>query len=212
MKRIIENEKGAIIVEASIVFPIMLFVICILMYLGNALYIMAQIDSIVTQGAVKGAAHCADPLLNDVYTSGVPISAKDIDVKPYAVIFGHGDIESAIKSDIESKISSVGTGLFNGMTPICETPKVKFNNYLVCSNFEVSVKYQIKIPLALPGEDYFVAKWEAKHVQPVNDATNFIRDIDMVDDYMEQSGAKQWIADKFGKAKQFFENLTGGTD
>lgn len=43
-----KEEKGALILEATIVFPVMFFILLFLIYTGNMFYIRSQVDSIAS--------------------------------------------------------------------------------------------------------------------------------------------------------------------
>ena len=63
IKNSIKDENGLVIVEATIVFPIMFFVLFFIIFIGNMYFEQAKIDSIVSTYAVKGAEYVADPNL-----------------------------------------------------------------------------------------------------------------------------------------------------
>lgn len=58
-----KQTRGAIIMEATIVYPVMFFVIFFMLFMGNMFCIRAGIDSLVTQEALTSAAYYADPKL-----------------------------------------------------------------------------------------------------------------------------------------------------
>ncbi|MGN0342790.1 MAG: TadE/TadG family type IV pilus assembly protein [Roseburia sp.] len=210
-KRLIKEETGAVFVEASIVFPVMFFVIFILIYMGNAFYVRSCVDSVVTKTAVRGAAYCADPLLYNVMNNGVPMTAANLSVKPYSSIAGNGEAMSVIESELDESLSQIGCGFFSGMAPVYSASSVKYNNYLVCSNVTIQVDYTIKFPIRFIGSDEPIAlEIHSKCVQPVNDTPTFIRNIDMVKDYMDAYGVTDWINDKFSKVKEFFDSFGMG--
>lgn len=70
MKKGLRDDRGALIVEATIVFPVCLIVILMLLYLGNVYYQKSRIEAIVVEAALDGAAYCADPLLRAIETNG----------------------------------------------------------------------------------------------------------------------------------------------
>ena len=59
----VKRDKGAVmVVEATIVFPIMFFVIFLIILYGNVMYQKSKIDNYVSAYAQWGAQQCADPL------------------------------------------------------------------------------------------------------------------------------------------------------
>jgi len=100
IKRAICDESGAVaIVEASFVFPIMFIILFFLIYMGNAFYVKAQVESVVEKYAIEGSNYCADPILSTIKEYGNVPSLSSLKTEPYRYIFGG-------MSDEESKISS----------------------------------------------------------------------------------------------------------
>lgn len=208
-----KNKSGMVIVEASIVFPIMLFVLILLIYMGNAFYEKAQIDSIVVQKAISGSNYCSDPLLEalKINNNALP-SCSELETEPYRYIFGgRGDIEAMISSEIEAAISTGTSTFFSNMSPTIKTPSseiAKFNNYVVYSTFSVNVEYVIKFPISFLGEDTppILTITSGAEV-PVGDPAEFIRNTDMVIDYFHGTKIGQSISDAFGKLNDFISSF-----
>ena len=59
MKRLLD-ERGALIVEASIVFPTMFLAIFFMLFVGNAYTQKCKVEDIVVSAVLEGAAKCAD--------------------------------------------------------------------------------------------------------------------------------------------------------
>lgn len=210
MIRKFRDEKGMLIIEASIVFPVMFLVIFLLIYTGNAYMQKCRVEAIVNEMAIKGASHCADPLLKGIETDGTLPSVNNINVKPYRYfIGGMTEVENNIKSEITKKLGNIDTGLFYNMKPKCETPIVKFNNSFIYSSFSVEVKYKIPIPIKLLGSNTeFSLDVSSKYDVPVSDVPEFIRNINMIQDYMESYGVMDKLKKLINKAKEF-AGLTG---
>jgi len=105
VKSFAKEDKGAIIVEASIVFPVMFFVLFFLILFGNVIYKQCQINSIVTEYAILGAQYCADPLLAQMEANGGAVPTS-VDVKPYRYIFGNmGDVEDMIEERVKKALA-----------------------------------------------------------------------------------------------------------
>ncbi|HOQ02151.1 MAG TPA: TadE/TadG family type IV pilus assembly protein, partial [Acetivibrio clariflavus] len=148
VKSFAKEDKGAIIVEASIVFPVMFFVLFFLILFGNVIYKQCQINSIVTEYAILGAQYCADPLLAQMEANGGAVPTS-VDVKPYRYIFGNmGDVEDMIEERVKKALAGELT-FFRGMQPVLDKNAGKiasYNNYVHYSTFSVEVHYQIKFP------------------------------------------------------------------
>lgn len=205
-----KNERGALVVEASIVFPVMFLVIFFMIYTGNVYLQKCRVESIVTQYAIDGAAYCADPLLSNIESSmakdgkaSIP-AAKSHEVYPYRFFSdtGAGNVESTIKTGLVSKVKKVSSGLFAGMNPILAEKDVKtdYKASFLYATFAVDVAYKVKMPIRLLGMDENVYMHANVHVEmPVSDTADMIRTMDMVWDYMERTGAAEKI-EELGKA------------
>ena len=129
------KESGMLVVEATLVFPIMFLIVFIMIVLGNAYFQKSKVEGIIAEMTFYGAAQCADPLTKLVQDSGkVPkYDEADYELEPYRYIFGNmDDIEKDVKEQICKKIKDMNTGLFKGMEPRTtdSSIKTKFNNIL----------------------------------------------------------------------------------
>lgn len=197
----LKKEDGMLIVEATIVFPVMFLVIFAMLFLGNAYFQKSRIDGIVAEMAYYGSAQCADPLLKETVDNGGVPSLKDADyeIQPYRYLFGEigsesgmNAIENDVKSQVSSKISGIKTGLFSHMKPNTTSTKVEFNNMFVYSTFEVDVQYKIIVPVRLMGQSDYLSIKTGSHCEvPVSDTPEFIRNVDMIEDLVEATEAGQ---------------------
>ncbi|MEN2774827.1 TadE/TadG family type IV pilus assembly protein [Acetivibrio clariflavus] len=211
VKSFIKGDNGAVIIEASIVFPVMFFVLFFLILFGNVIYKQSQINSIVTECAIAGAQYCADPMLAQMEANGgvVPTS---VDIKPYRYIFGNmGDVEDMIEDRVKRAIAGEMT-FFNGMQPVIDESAGKiasFNNYVLYSTFSVEVHYQIKFPIRFLGEDTpTIIKSCSRAEIPVVDPAELIRNTDMAIDFLEDTIVGQKIASVFNKVNTFINNFS----
>lgn len=128
------KEAGMMIVEATIVFPVMFLVIFLFIFLGNAYYQKAQVESIVSQLALDGAAYCANPMIKSIEeTKSIP-ELKALQTKPYRYLIGGMDtVKTDIQKEAISRIEGLSSGLFAGMEPegYKGSLKVKFNNQVI---------------------------------------------------------------------------------
>ena len=139
------EERGALIVEATIVFPIMFFIILFLIYFGNVFYLRSQVDAIVAESAIKAASYCVDPLMAKVEGGTVPTTMED--VQPYHSIFGSAQTDS-VREEMVNKLNRIGTGYFAGMNlKNIVVDQFKYNRGLVTSTFSVDVSYRIQFPI-----------------------------------------------------------------
>lgn len=202
----VKNEKGMLIVEATMVFPIMFLIIFLMIFMGNAYFQKSRIDSIVTQMAYYGSAQCADPLLREVTDKGKVPSLKDAEysIEPYRYLFGEvgkesgmSAIETQVEEQISSKIKGIKTGLFSHMKPSTSKLTAEFNNFFVYSTFEVEVLYKVPLPIRLLGmTNYFSYESASRCEVPVSDTPEFIRNVDMVEDWVESTKKGQSAIEK----------------
>ena len=201
-----KNERGALIVEASIVFPVMFLVIFLMIFAGNAYLQKCRVEAIVNECAIDAAAYCSDPQLKTVASGSFP-ALDGLQVYPYRAFTtrGIGDIESEVKTKIYDKVTKMSSGLFSGMKPIIKKADIKtdYDNGFLYANFSVDVSYKVKIPVRLLGETENIHLNVATHVEmPVSDSVELVRNIDMIWDFMERFG----VAEKINEAKAKLES------
>ena len=205
------NNSGALIFEATIVFPVVFLVIFIMMVLGNAYWQRSKIDQLVAKEAIKGAAYCGSPLLQQYESNGRIPGLIEADVKPYRYFLsGYGDsVANDINGTVSKYISSMSTGLFTNMKPQkIGDVKVEFNNMLVYSTFSVEAMYKIIIPVRIIGmSDWFSITFSSRSEIAVSDTSEFIRNVDMTIDYAQQLGIDKILAEFKNKLSNALEKV-----
>lgn len=95
-----KSESGMVIVEATIVFPVMFLVIFLMLFAGNAYLQKCRIESLVNSYALEAAAYCADPMVENAISGTFP-SVSELHVYPYRYFDpnGVGDIEADTVND-----------------------------------------------------------------------------------------------------------------
>ena len=213
----VNKEDGMLIVEATIVFPVMFLVIFLMIFMGNAYFQKSRIDSVTTQMAYYGAAQCADPLLREIVANNKVPSLADAtySIEPYRYLIGElgkdsgmNAIETNVKSQISEKITGFKTGLFSGMKPSTTSVTAEFNNAFIYSTFEVEIDYKVPLPIRLPGAKQNFALYATSHCEvPVSDTPEFIRNVDMIGDWIDNvegsEGVKEKIKEIMGKVASF---------
>ncbi len=229
MKKEIGDDRGAVFVEATIVFPVCIIVILMLLYLGNVYYQKSRIEAIVVEAALDGAAYCADPLLRDIESSKNGMAAMGIAVQeeyyippirtvnyePYrylgGMFGGMGGMENSVSELIRSRIRSLNTGLFAGMKPTGYDTgglQVKYKSSFIASSVSVDLEYKIELPIRLLGDRENLSMKFRTHTEvPVGDAPEFIRNVNMVDDLLEAMGVKEEITKKVKELKKYVDDL-----
>lgn len=223
LKDLLLDESGAmVIVEATFVFPIMFFVIFFLLFMGNMYFSKAYTDNLITEAAIRTAAKCADPNLETILNNGnkVPDSTGALKNEPYRYIFnsdvtiGNGSIEQSKQSGSNLILNDENNfnTFFKGMEPQLNSNDIdiKFNNNLVNYSLSITATYKISLPWKFLFSDEIDIYSFTSHAEvPVSDAPEFIRNIDMVIDYMQQSETVQKAKEEISKLfnKDSIKNL-----
>jgi hypothetical protein len=201
-----KEEKGALIVEASFVFPIMFFVLLILIYMGNMFYMRSRVDALVTKAAVNAAACCADPFLAKVEDGTVPTTIDD--VKPYHSLLGGSEQAKSVREELDKSLRKLGSGFFSGMNLKSQTiDQFEYKKGLLTSSFTVSVSYGITFPIRFIGSDEPITlKINSYTTVPVTDTPEFILNVDMAMDFSDASGLSEKLNKMVSQVKQFLGN------
>lgn len=210
LKKKLFNEHGALIIEASVVFPIMFLVIFMMIFAGNIYYQKSCVESFVTEGAIKGAAYCADPLLVSIDQNGAPPALSDnFDIQPYRFFFD-GDmpvVENEIKKEIKGKIDDMGSGFFGGMKPEHTKVKAKYDGNIVSATFVVSAECEIPLGIRmLWSSEVIKIGVYSRSEMPVSNAPEFVRVVDMAGDYLNEFGVTDYLTKAVDTIKGWFSS------
>jgi hypothetical protein len=200
------DESGLVIIEAAIVFPVMFLVIFLLIFMGNAYYEKCKVEAIVTEVATDGAAYCSDPMLGYVDKNGAVPSFEDMLKRspdysaPYRYFTGMSAVKSEIEEELDKRLGNVSTGLFSGMKPKISKTTITFDNNFVYSAFSVDMEYRVPVPVKLLGEkEYFSLTVKTHAETAVTDVPEFMRNVNMAEDYLEQTGVKDKLDEGMAK-------------
>lgn len=207
---IIKSENGIVpIFEATIVFPIMFFVIIFMFLMGNVYMSKSYVDAVVHKEAVKIAAKCADPNLEETLKNEKLNNTK-LKNMPYRYIF-QGQINDVINSS-KKEIRSIATNDFNsffpGMAPSMENDniKIKFENNLINYDLSVTADYKITLPFRfIFADDVMYFDYTAYANVPVTDSPELIRNVEMIIDYIQQTGLDKKVENVTNKIKGLFK-------
>lgn len=208
MQKRIKDESGMLIIEATFVYPIMLFVIFFLIYMGNMFYQKAKIESYVAREAIKGAAFYADPLLKGIYATGAIPASSNLSIEPYHYLNLHP--EASTETDKLAKSLS-DTGFFSGMEPSIKPIGARVNNYILYATYELEIDYVISFPIRfIFQDDYYKLHFTSRSDLPVVDSAEFIRNTDMVIDYAQHTEmgveVSQTLNEGINKLKDLLDN------
>ena len=188
---LLKEESGvSSIVEATLVFPIVLFVLVILIFLGNVYYQMARVEAAVSQSATYAAGVYADPVLQNSVGSKLSsskITVSSGDSRPYRYLLGNSSAETAASSYLKTQIGKIGSGFFTGMKPTCSKVSCTVKNYVIYQTITVTVNYSIQIPMFFFGKDVTLMKGQVSTSAAVSDPAEFVRNMVMVADFLEGS-------------------------
>jgi hypothetical protein len=212
--KIQKSEAGAMVVEASIVVPVMFFMIILLFFLGNAYYAKCKVENVTGENAINAAAFIADPLLRTVTETGsLPDKSKSNPNRPnrYLLEFAPGGSaeQKKLGGTIKERLEALGTGFFTGMAPKRFDSDVTYHNIGVYQSLRAGGEVLTPIPFKILGQkERYQLTYSSYADVPVCDAPEFIRNVSMVRDLSERSGVCQEVKDKIGKmvstAKSFF--------
>ena len=219
IKNAILSNKGVLIVESAIVFPVMFFVLLFIIFIGNLYYEQARVDDIVMRYAIKGAQCVADPFLYDLEAeNAVPSDVDTLHLEPYRYILGGfadgtiSAVEDKLSNDIKNEVNQSKLIFFsNSKSKYISSDNedvAYFKNYVLYSTFVVQVNYEIKFPIRfLNDERLSVAKMSARAEVPVSDTDEFIRNVDMAIDLLEKTKAGDTIKSIFAKVGSFINKF-----
>lgn len=206
-----DRESGAIFVEASVVFPVMFLVILLMIYTGNAYFQKCRVEAVVNRLAIEGAAYCADPTVLNAGDASIPTDPSAIEVYPYRALDsnGVGDIVGTIEGRVYDEIEQLDDGYFSGMKPDLKSATAEYDYAFLYSTFKVTVEYEITFPIRMLGQSENVSVTMSSHASmPVSDTTELIRNVNMVEDYLEQLGVKDALNDLKTKITTAIEEAT----
>lgn len=192
------NEYGAVeIVEAALVFPIVLFVVILFIFIGNLFYQQAKVDAITVRTAEYLARLYTHPMLEN--GASVPTNSAEIDVQPYRYLFGSGEAEEQANAFAARELGKTGEGFFQGMGIHGAVKTCVIKNYIVYQTVEVEIEYSVQLAPFKLFDGVSLIRSSCATVTSAADPAEFIRNVDMIMDYAEISGLTALIQEKVGK-------------
>ena len=156
MRRFFKDETGAYLVtEATFVFPITFFIILIIMFLGNNMFLRAAVQSVAAQAASYGVRTAVDPLAGSV-SAGQTVGSMGFNAQPYHHYGFFGGTSSAeaeakaIELADKKMAEDVGTGFFAGtLVEGSHTTTAGYSFGVLKNKFTVTIKYDTDIPIRM---------------------------------------------------------------
>ena len=210
------KNRGSLVIEATFVYPIMFFILLFLLYMGNAYYIKARVQSVVSAEAITYAEKFSDPNYEN-FSESIPTSVSDEEVTKhlyrYIDVFNLTDYGVATQSEKEELIERIeASNFFDGMTPSVTNVKThRVHNYAIYHTYEVEVEYDIKFPLRmLFREEPTILHMDVREETPIADTPEFIRNVDMGVDYFESTETGENFKEHLTNAYERIDKFING--
>jgi hypothetical protein len=173
------------------VFPVVFITVFFMLFWGKAYYSKSKAEAITRRAAVAGAAYFADPALPGVARDGAPQFGESDDM-PYRYLTGADLSASAAGEAFAREAEALGSGLFAGMSPLSPEYGMELTGMPIFAEVTAYLTYSTPIPVRVFGMDRFLAaRVSARSHAPVPDAPEMIRNINMAEDFIAQTGADQ---------------------
>ena len=199
------EESGTVIMEAVMIFPMVILTIILLLTVGNGYYQRSRVEAIVQTDIINACATSADELLRyTVEHNAVPQQVQDApEFTPYKYLFAREttSLVGGAADATRKKIQKLGTGYFKGMEVKNLNVTFDYKNYFITQSVKADVTYDINLPISLFGINFKMQC--SSHIEvAVSDSPEFIRNVDMVIDYLER-----WKA--YNDFKENYDNMLG---
>ena len=203
-----DMERGTVtIIEATFVFPIMFFIVFIMLMVGSAYFQEARVEKILTRTAIETASRCENPMLDKVAEAGgsVPTSTGTNGILPYRYIFTDNTqkVCKEMEGKLKDEINSFGSLGFKGMQVQLEkNPAIKAANYFIVNYVDCSVKYSVGFPIKMifTGTE-FRLKRDIKIRQPISDPAELLRNVSTIQDWLERRAYWEKFTGKMDEIK-----------
>lgn len=206
----IDRERGSLIVEATIVFPVMFLIIIFLLFLGNVYYQRSRAQAVFTVAVTEYAAKESNPMLKKYLDEGGfgSVGASN-DFKPYRYL-NFSDRGAQISADAQEKLEAMGGGLFSDMKTENPTVTVSYKTYAVYAKVEAEMSYSITMPVKLLGQDEATKIDFEEYIEvPAMEGSEMVRNVNMVRDILARNKTASQI---LGEAKKYLDNFHSFVD
>ncbi len=219
------EETGAIMVEASIYFPIVIFTVFAMIYLGMVKYQESVLTFQVEKLAVIGAREIAYPGY-EVFTEDGSLMSSSVDFKSESQFssaeirnyyekhsehlynewrFDYGEDSARLEQELSDMLRQRSF-----LTGIGTDAQVKINNYVIGKSLTVTASYGLKSPRFLSYVGVPLDLTLKTHViQNASNPTELVRNIDLatdlIDFLLERFGVKDRV-DSFLKKVEDIKN------
>lgn len=215
--------NGSVILEYTIVFPLVLLVIFALFYAGFILHQRSTLDGAVNRGTIYAAKLLSDPQYStivkgvgangdalDCESSSYSFSSK-FDIQPYRYIFSYNG--GSAKEPVVKKVKNIvqANSFWGGTSNL--TVDYSYKNYVLYQEITIAAKQEFPLPdiFKLVGLDDHI-EISSTSVQAVTDPDEFIRNVDLTIDVIEMvtgTDVDGTIKNVVSKISKFAQSLFG---
>lgn len=192
MKEESRDERGFVIVEAAVVYPIVIIALVLVMALSEMYYQRAKIEALTLSFAQQAAAELGDSLDFEVYDDGEIVAvdgAKSRDL--YRYLLGTNNdfagVETRVKAAITNAFTNNDVGLF-GPAPELGAVSVEYRRNFTYEELYVSVDYSYTLSMFsqnLVDGSFYSFDFNASAELPVLQSGEFIRNFDLANDTLK---------------------------
>ena len=200
------DRRGAVaVVEATLVFPVVLFILVILLVLGNVFYQQSRLDTMTVQAAEYLASRYTHPQLNDP----TPTDPKGIYLYPYRYWASN---KNATANDqarklLENWLNNSDTGGFTGMDiSKARIVECSIDGNLLYHTASVKLEYRLSLfPMKLLGLDIELPLMNAATKTAATDPAELIRNVDFMMDLYDTLNSAYDFQSKLSSMLNFFK-------
>lgn len=200
VKESFKKEKGSLIVEATIVFPVMFLIVIFLIFLGNIYYQRSRAQAVFTNAVIEYAARESNPMLKQYMDSGsLGAVSTGNDFKPYRYS-NFSSRGAEIGSNVEGELGKMGGGLFSSMEYENPSVSVKYKTYGIYAKAEAEMTYSITMPVKLLGQSEATKVDFEEYIEvPAMEGAEMVRNVNMIRDLVDRHETASNMASKAGE-------------
>lgn len=198
-RNVVDKERGSLVVEATIVFPVTFLIVIFLIFAGNVYYQRSRAQAIFSQEVISYAARESNPMLATFLDTGNFGSVgMGNDFKPYRYL-NFSSRGGEIGSKAQTRLTEMGGGFFSGMETKNPVVTVNYKTYAVYAIVEAEMTYSIQMPIKLFGQDEAMTIDFEEYIEvPAMEGSEMVRNINMVRDLLARNKTASEIMEKAG--------------
>lgn len=209
-RKLYKDETGAVaVVEATIVFPVVIFILIILIVLGNVFYQQSRLDAMAIQAAERLSVYYTHPQFSSPEAMPTTTDPTQIALFPYRYWKSNNDVDASkiVKGKLQNWIDKSDTGMFTGMdirkARIVECD-IKGNIFYHTAS--VKLQYELSLfPLRLLGIDAKLPIMSTATETAAVDPAEVIRMTDLTVDLFDELDSNFDLRGKLNSALNSFK-------